>query len=74
VQTDAAINPGTAAGPVIDLPRDCWHQLAKMAFTPQGIPTQGLGFAIRPKSCATALLNSRKLRRNIRVEKTARTE
>src|SRR5947208_13675165 len=47
VQTDAAINPGNSGGPVIDLSaRLVGIASAKMAFTPQGIPTQGLGFAI----------------------------
>ncbi len=47
IQTDAAINPGNSGGPVIDLAgRLVGISSAKMAFTPQGIPTQGLGFAI----------------------------
>src|SRR5207302_1127966 len=47
VQTDAAINPGNSGGPVIDLSgRLVGIASAKMAFTPQGVPTQGLGFAI----------------------------
>jgi serine protease Do len=47
VQTDAAINPGNSGGPVIDLAgRLVGIASAKMAFTPQGVPTQGLGFAI----------------------------
>ena len=47
VQTDAAINPGNSGGPVIDISgRLVGISSAKMAFTPQGIPTQGLGFAI----------------------------
>jgi serine protease Do len=47
VQTDAAINPGNSGGPVIDLSgRLVGISSAKMAFTPQGIPTQGMGFAI----------------------------
>lgn len=47
VQTDAAINPGNSGGPVIDLSgRLVGISSAKMAFTPQGVPTQGLGFAI----------------------------
>ena len=46
-QTDAAINPGNSGGPVIDLSgRLVGISSAKMAFTPQGVPTQGLGFAI----------------------------
>ena len=47
IQTDAAINPGNSGGPVIDLSgRLVGISSAKMAFTPQGIPTQGLGFAM----------------------------
>jgi S1-C subfamily serine protease len=47
LQTDAAINPGNSGGPLIDLAgRLVGISSAKMAFTPQGIPTQGLGFAI----------------------------
>ena len=47
VQTDAAINPGNSGGPVIDLSgRLVGISSAKMAFTPQGVPTQGLGLAI----------------------------
>ncbi len=47
LQTDAAINPGNSGGPLIDLNgRLVGVSSAKMAFTPQGVPTQGLGFAI----------------------------
>jgi serine protease Do len=47
LQTDAAINPGNSGGPLVDLEgRLVGMSSAKMAFTPQGIPTQGLGFAI----------------------------
>ncbi|MFN2542545.1 MAG: trypsin-like peptidase domain-containing protein [Chthoniobacterales bacterium] len=47
VQTDAAINPGNSGGPVIDISgRLVGVSSAKMAFTPQGVPTQGLGFAV----------------------------
>ncbi|MGZ5003887.1 MAG: S1C family serine protease [Chthoniobacterales bacterium] len=47
VQTDAAINPGNSGGPLIDLSgRLVGVSSAKMAFTPQGVPTQGIGFAI----------------------------
>src|SRR5205809_3085878 len=47
VQTDAAINPGNSGGPVVDIAvRLVGMSSAKMAFTPQGVPTQGLGFAI----------------------------
>ena len=47
VQTDAAINPGNSGGPLVDIAgRLVGVSSAKMAFTPQGVPTQGLGFAI----------------------------
>src|SRR5436853_5407451 len=47
VQTDEAINPGNSGGPVIDISgRLVGISSAKMAFTPQGVPTQGMGFAI----------------------------
>ncbi len=47
VQTDAAINPGNSGGPVVDLSgKLVGVSSVKMAFTPQGVPTQGLGFAI----------------------------
>jgi len=47
LQTDAAINPGNSGGPLIDLSgRLVGISSAKMAFTPQGVPAQGVGFAI----------------------------
>src|SRR6185295_4106405 len=47
LQTDAAINPGNSGGPLVDLSgRLVGVSSAKMAFTPQGVPTQGLGFAV----------------------------
>jgi serine protease Do len=47
LQTDAAINPGNSGGPVVDIiGRLVGVSSAKMAFTPQGVPTQGVGFAI----------------------------
>jgi S1-C subfamily serine protease len=47
LQTDAAINPGNSGGPLIDLAgRLVGMNSVKMAYTPQGIPTQGMGFAI----------------------------
>src|SRR5437763_3524400 len=46
-QRDAAINPGHSREPVIDISgRLVGISSAKMAFTPQGVPTQGMGFAI----------------------------
>jgi len=47
LQTDAAINPGNSGGPLIDLDgKLVGVASAKMAYTPQGVPTQGIGFAI----------------------------
>lgn len=47
IQTDAAINPGNSGGPVVDISgKLVGVSSVKMAFTPQGVPTQGLGFAI----------------------------
>jgi serine protease Do len=47
LQTDAAINPGNSGGPVVDLAgKLVGVSSVKMAYTPQGVPTQGLGFAI----------------------------
>lgn len=53
LQTDAAINPGNSGGPLIDLAgRLIGISSVKLAFTPQGTPTQGLGFAIPAKIVA----------------------
>jgi len=47
VQTDAAINPGNSGGPLIDISgKLVGLNSVKMSFTPQGVPTQGIGFAI----------------------------
>ena len=47
VQTDAAINPGNSGGPVVDINgKLVGIASVKMSFTPQGVPTQGIGFAI----------------------------
>jgi serine protease Do len=47
LQTDAAINPGNSGGPLVDLNAKLMGvSSVKMAYTPQGVPTQGLGFAI----------------------------
>ena len=48
LQTDAAINPGNSGGPLIDLAgRLIGVSSVKLAFTPQGTPTQGLGSSSR---------------------------
>ena len=47
IQTDAAINPGNSGGPIIDLSGKLVAvSSVKLAYTPQGVPTQGLGFGI----------------------------
>lgn len=47
LQTDAAINPGNSGGPIVDIAgKLVGVSSVKMAFTPQGVPTQGIGFAI----------------------------
>lgn len=47
IQTDAAINPGNSGGPIVDIAgKLVGVSSVKMAFTPQGVPTQGMGFAI----------------------------
>ena len=53
LQTDAAINPGNSGGPLIDLSgKLVGVASAKMAYTPQGVPTQGIGFAIPARTVA----------------------
>ncbi len=65
IQTDAAINPGNSGGPVIDLSgRLVGVSSAKMAFTPQGVPTQGLGFAIPAESVRDSVVQFRKVAQN----------
>jgi serine protease Do len=65
VQTDAAINPGNSGGPVIDLSgRLVGISSAKMAFTPQGIPTQGLGFAIPAETVRTGVAQFKEIAKN----------
>jgi serine protease Do len=62
VQTDAAINPGNSGGPLIDISgRLIGISSAKMAFTPQGIPTQGLGFAIPANVVRESVARFRKI-------------
>ncbi len=61
IQTDAAINPGNSGGPLIDLAgRLVGVSSVKMAFTPQGVPTQGLGFAISGQVVRDKVMEFRK--------------
>ncbi len=63
IQTDAAINPGNSGGPFVDLSgKLVGVSSVKMAFTPQGVPTQGLGFAIPRRGRAERCANSRRSR------------
>src|SRR5881275_1903296 len=71
VQTDAAINPGNSGGPVIDISgRLVGISSAKMAFTPQGVPTQGLGFAI-PAEVVRDSVN--RFKKTARIQPTTKT-
>src|SRR3989441_8515393 len=71
VQTDAAINPGNSGGPVIELSgRLVGISSAKMAFTPQGVPTQGLGFAI-PAEVVRDSVN--RFKKTARIQATTKT-
>src|SRR5437773_4347448 len=65
VQTDAASNPGNSGGPVIDISgRLVGISSAKMAFTPQGVPTQGLGFAIPAEVVRNSIARFKKTAQN----------
>jgi serine protease Do len=65
LQTDAAINPGNSGGPLIDLSgRLVGVSSAKMAFTPQGVPTQGLGFAIPAETVRTSVNQFKEIAKN----------
>jgi serine protease Do len=68
LQTDAAINPGNSGGPVVDLGgRLVGVSSVKMSFTPQGVPTQGLGFAIPAATAREKLEEFRKIARGEKV-------
>jgi serine protease Do len=69
LQTDAAINPGNSGGPVIDISgRLVGVSSAKMAFTPQGVPTQGVGFAIPAETVREAVVEFKKIAQQQPVE------
>lgn len=75
LQTDAAINPGNSGGPLIDLSaRLVGVSSAKMAFTPQGVPTQGVGFAIPAETVRDTVVQFRKVAENQPVPKTPNTD
>jgi serine protease Do len=61
IQTDAAINPGNSGGPVVDISgRLVGVSSVKMAYTPDGVPTQGIGFAIAAEKVRDAVLRLKK--------------
>ncbi len=75
IQTDAAINPGNSGGPVIDLSgKLVGISSAKMAFTPQGVPTQGLGFAIPADIVRTSVAEFKKIAQKQPTTPAAPTE
>jgi len=62
LQTDAAINPGNSGGPLIDLSgRLVGISSAKMAFTPQGVPAQGVGFAIPAETVRDTVVDFKRI-------------
>jgi S1-C subfamily serine protease len=68
VQTDAAINPGNSGGPVVDIAgRLIGMSSVKMSYTPQGVPTQGLGFAIPGSVIRAKVEEFRKIERGEKV-------
>jgi len=65
IQTDAAINPGNSGGPVVDINgKLVGISSVKMAFTPQGVPTQGLGFAIPGETVREKVAEFKKIAAN----------
>jgi serine protease Do len=75
LQTDAAINPGNSGGPLIDLSgRLVGVSSAKMAFTPQGVPTQGLGFAIPAETVRTSVVQFKLVAQNKPAPKSTPAE
>ncbi len=75
LQTDAAINPGNSGGPLVDLSgRLVGVSSAKMAFTPQGVPTQGLGFAIPAETVRTSVTQFKEIAQKQPAPKTKSSE
>jgi len=69
LQTDAAINPGNSGGPVVDISgRLVGVSSAKMAFTPQGVPTQGVGFAIPAETVREVVAEFKKVAEQQRAQ------
>ncbi len=72
IQTDAAINPGNSGGPVVDLAgKLVGVSSVKMAYTPQGVPTQGLGFAIPGEIVRERVTDFKKIAANPKAAKEA---
>ena len=72
LQTDAAINPGNSGGPIVDLTgKLIGVSSAKMSYTPQGVPTQGIGFAIPGKTVREEIANLRKIAADPKAAKEA---
>ena len=72
IQTDAAINPGNSGGPVVDLAgKLVGVSSVKMAYTPQGVPTQGLGFAIPGEIVRDRVTDFKKIAANPKAAKEA---
>src|SRR3954470_2994034 len=70
IQTDAAINPGNSGGPIVDIAgKLVGVSSVKMSFTPQGVPTQGLGFAIPGEVVREKVEEFRKIASGQKVEK-----
>jgi S1-C subfamily serine protease len=68
IQTDAAINPGNSGGPLIDISgRLVGVSSVKMAYTPQGVPTQGMGFGISAATVRDKVVEFRRVARGQKV-------
>jgi serine protease Do len=75
IQTDAAINPGNSGGPIVDLGgKLVGVSSVKMSFTPQGVPTQGLGFAIPAEIVREKVEEFKKIASGQKVAKPAETK
>lgn len=75
LQTDAAINPGNSGGPLIDLSaRLVGISSVKMAYTPQGVPTQGIGFAIPGEIVREKIAEFREIARQQKTTKRRAAE
>jgi serine protease Do len=72
IQTDAAINPGNSGGPLVDLNgRLVAVSSVKMAYSPQGVPTQGLGFAIPGETVRAHVADFKKIAANPKAAREA---